>query len=375
MVLRIAIDLIWVKVGKVGGAESFVRNLIEGIKELDTINHYYLITTQDNDASFRSYESNNIHLLTMRINSEPVKERLLWQNLFFENCLISNEIFYCFCPVYLKPLFGSKRIKYITVIHDLQQLHYPEYFSKIRYCWTINAWRRTISTSEKIVAISNYVRNDIQDRYRVKDEKVVVIYDPIIIDNGEEEFERIESKYGIKRDDFFFALSAMLRHKNLNTLISIMKKITHDNIPDLPRKLIISGINGDARSLIETMINENNLQDNCILTGYITNKERNSLYSNCTAFLFPSVFEGFGMPVIEGLMYGARVITTRTTAIPETSQEKAVYINDPYNVDEWIEKIILTKSKPKKKYDFTCYDKDCIAAQYIKLFTEVFEGH
>ena len=372
--MRIAVDLIWVKVGKVGGAESFIRNLLDGIKSCDSKNQYYLITTRDNEYSFRHYEADNIKILTADINSEPVAKRLFWQNVFFERFLKRNGIHYCFCPVYLKPIFKSKSITYITVIHDLQQLHYPEYFSKKRYYWTVNAWRRTIQTSKKVVAISNYVKNDIIENYNTNESKIDVIYDPIVIDNGEVEFSNVQHKYGIEKEEYFFALSAMLKHKNLDTLIEIIKRIVQEDVREVPRKLIVSGINGDAKDSIEKKIQDSNLGDYCVLTGFISNEERNTLYKNCYAFLFPSVFEGFGMPVIEGLMFGTRVITTRESCIPETSQGKAVYVNDPYDVREWLDTLIKAKELPKIKYEFSEYEKKNIAAKYIELFEKEFEG-
>ena len=78
------------------------------------------------------------------------------------------------------------------------------------------------------------------------------------------------------------------------------------------------------------------LEQEVTLTGFVDSAERNALYQHCRAFLFPSVFEGFGMPPIEAMLFGTVVITTDRTCIPEVTQGKANYVKDPYDVQEWI---------------------------------------
>ena len=136
----------------------------------------------------------------------------------------------------------------------------------------------------------------------------------------------------------------------------------------LPKKLVISGVNGSAENELKTLIVKKNLQDNIIFTGYISNAERNTLYKGCHSFLFPSVFEGFGMPPIEAMLFGTKVVTTKCTSIPEVTQEKALYVNDPYDADEWIETIKCDWNS--KKIDFSDYEIKSIAKKYMELLQE-----
>ena len=109
------------------------------------------------------------------------------------------------------------------------------------------------------------------------------------------------------------------------------------------------------------------------MAGFISNEERNTLFDKAYAFLFPSIFEGFGMPVVEGLMLGSRVITTKCTSIPEVSKGLAVYVDDPFDTDEWIEKLKEAKDLPKKTIDFPEYEKSHVASLYLKVFEDIFE--
>lgn len=373
--MRYAIDLIWVKPGNVGGAESYIRNLLYGIAENEPDDEIILMVTEDNEETFQHYLKYPCYkIIKCPINSFPVSKRIIWQNLNFENVLLSNGINKCFCPFYCKPLLKSKNVEYVTVIHDLQQLHYPEYFSKIRYYWIRFAWKRTIETSKKIIAISEFDKEDIIHWYNVSQDKVIRIYNPIVIDNGNIDFETIEKKYEIEQYNYYFALSSMLKHKNLETLLKLIEKIKTLNDSSIPNKLIISGIGGPAKKEIEMFIKDNNLEKNCVLTGFITNEERNCLYTNSYAFLFPSIFEGFGMPVIEGLVLGTNVITTKKTSIPEVSKGLAVYVDDPYDVEEWFQKIKKIDISTRKIYKFPEYDKVEVAAQYLKVLHNEFGG-
>ena len=104
--MKYAIDLIWVKPGNVGGAESYIRNLLYGIADNAPDDHIYLVVTRDNEESFRHYLQYPCYrLLICEIDSAPVGKRILWQNLFFEKKLSEYGIRYCFCPFYCKPLF------------------------------------------------------------------------------------------------------------------------------------------------------------------------------------------------------------------------------------------------------------------------------
>lgn len=370
--MKIAISLLFVKVGKSGGVESFIRNLLDGLKEVDQTNVYVLIVTRDTAETFKKYIGNNFSMIIADIDSEPVSKRLLWENMFFNRLLIKNGISNCIQPTYQKPWIKDKRIRYITVIHDLQQLHFPEYFSKKRYYWAKVGWLRAIKTSQRIIAISDYVKKDIVERLNANSDMISVIHNPIIVDNGSVEFSVLEQKYQIKKKNYFFALSSLLRHKNLNVLIELMEKIKENHISDVPQKLVLSGVSGEQKDEIEMKIRDKGLASCIILTGFITNEERNTLYKNAFAFLFPSVFEGFGMPVVEALMLGTNAITTKETSIPEASCGRAIYVDDPYNPDEWLNKIYYSKDIKPEKQCFPQYEKNNVASKYVKVFDEVF---
>jgi glycosyltransferase involved in cell wall biosynthesis len=250
----------------------------------------------------------------MPIKSEKVYSRIVKENLLLDKYAKKEQVDLMFVPVYSKPLFKNKKIPYITTIHDLQALHYPEYFSRHKYLWLKFAWKRCAKTSDKIVAISNFVKKDIAEKLDIPLEKISVIYNPITGLEKIAEFKSIKDKYDITEKSYYYTVSSLFPHKNLKTLLYVIKKLK-DESSDVPKKLLISGIGGKSKNEIVNLISKLDIEKEVILTGFISDEERNSLYKSAKIFLFPSIFEGFGMPPIEAMMLGTPVITTKLSTI------------------------------------------------------------
>lgn len=366
MVEKVAIDLLWLRPGKVGGTESYIRNLLDGFMKLESEFDFTLLVSKDNENTFRKYEKDErYHLLVADINSENIARRIIWQNLHQNKFLRKNGFKKCFEPVYCKPWLNGG-IKYICVIHDLQAYHYPKYHPFHEVAYSKLCWRMDALTAAGIIAISDWVKNDIVQKYHRKD--IQVIYNPILVKEEDVvKFEVLENKYGVEKKQYFYTVSQMIPHKNLDTIIRMMEKLVYSDT-NLPKKLLISGVNGNAAVELKKMIEEKKLGDNIILTGFVSNEERNTLYKYCHTFLFPSIFEGFGMPPIEAMLFGSRVVTTRCASIPEVTQGKAIYVDNPYDENEWIDKI--AKEYPPEIPDFEVYSPQRISEQYLQVLKE-----
>lgn len=366
--LKMAIDLLWVKHNKVGGVESYIRNLLDGLKKSSHEFSIYLLVSLDNADSFAMYGKDpRFKLIKCNVNSNEVPRRIIWQNVHLGNLLKTLNIDTCFEPHNYIPTFGVKNIKFITTIHDLQLAHYPENFSKKKIIWFKYNWANTLKHSKLIIVISEFVKNDLEKIYPGFENKIQAIYNPIIINKNDcDSINDISNKYGVKGDDYYFTVASLLPHKNLKTLINVFRKINDEHLR-LPDKLIISGVGGNMKDDLLKMLKEYNLNEKVIMTGFIPNSTRNALYKYCHSFLFPSVFEGFGMPAVEALMMGAKVITTKESCMLEITQNKCCYVNDPYSTDEWIYQMEDNRAM-ESGFDFQRYSLDTITENYYSAF-------
>ena len=374
--MLIGIDLLWVRPRICGGTESATRNLINGFGMYDDKNEYMLFVGKDTAETFEEYKKYpNMKIEVCDTESLKRVKRIAWENSKLDKLARSLGVDLMFVPVYSKPNSLSEEkggIPYITVIHDLQALHFPEYFSKSKIIFAKRSWKKACAESRKVITISEFCKEDIIKNYPFAKDKVSVIYDTIDVTESSEDsakvFDALKEKYGIEKDGYFYTLSSMLPHKNLETLIKAMKLIKEKG----NTKLVVSGVGGNKEKFNQC-VKEEGVEDLVIDTGFVAAAERDALYENCSLFLFPSIFEGFGMPPVEAMMKGARVVTTRRTCIEEITQEKATYVEDPLSPNDWVEAIDKALLLDKKKYDFPEYDLKDVTFKYLACFNGIKE--
>lgn len=370
--MRIGIDLLWVRVGICGGTESFIRNLLTGLSKCDTKNEYILFVSRDNAESFGAYErqgGGNMRLCVCPVGSANRLLRILWENTRLARLARRQRTDIMFIPVYSMPWIWGSEVPYVCVIHDMQALHYPQYFSAIRRLFLKNKWKYVCKVSSRIVVTSQFCRTDLERHYPVSAGKCSVIYDPVETKESGISAETLEKKYGIVGKEYFYCVSSMLPHKNLETLLEVMafRKRRGDRIP-----LVLSGVGG-GKAAFEEAVESRGIKDMIVDTGFVSDEERDCLYENCRLFLFPSVFEGFGRPPVEAMRRGKQVVMTRASCLEEVTQGKAVYVDDPYNVEEWMEKIEKAMALSPVCAAFEEYAPENVAGEYVRVFEDVYK--
>jgi glycosyltransferase involved in cell wall biosynthesis len=218
------------------------------------------------------------------------------------------------------PLFYRNKV--ITV-YDLAFLHHPEWFSK-KFTFVYNFLIPKIcSNSKHIFTDSNYVKYDISKSYKINKDKITTIY----ASYGNE-----FNNFNNRKENFILAVGSIDPRKNLTSLIKIFTELQNIN-------LIIVG----QKNKVFPTLNIDNLTSNIQFTGYVSDEKLVELYNKAKIFVYPSFFEGFGIPPLEAQACGCPVICSNTTSLPEVGENSVIYC-DPYKVEDIKEKIELVLS-------------------------------
>ncbi len=354
--------------GKVGGTEYHAKNLIEGFLQIlpkdESIKLY-------GHASSYDICSQKLSLTHSGLNSSNRFFREAWSYIRYGNKVRGMIFSNYFTP----PWFKSCPI--VTVIHDAQYWHMPQNFSVKKRVWLRTAHLLTLIWADTVIATSEHVKRDLLNIYGSRwGKKIKVIPIPVSWDRlGKPDGSQNETVQ--KR--FVLSVATHYPHKNLTTLIRAFQKVRLA-FPDvnlvlagqLPEGLIGSNNCPDLRKLVKELGLENAVK----ITGHISNEGLAQLFEGAELFVFPSLFEGFGLPPVEALGFGLPVITTNLTSIPEVTLGMAKYLKNPLDIDEMAReiKIVLDNPAAHKKQASEIvkirahYSPAAIAKQYYELF-------
>jgi glycosyltransferase involved in cell wall biosynthesis len=235
-------------------------------------------------------------------------------------------------PHYNVPIFY--RGKMVVTIHDLTHLVLPEILpNKFAYLYArVMLWFAT-HKAEKIFTVSENTKNDIIKYYKVKPEKIIVTYNGVDLSNFKKEekskYEYLYKKYSIDEDKKILMYVGNLKpHKNLKRLLEAYKDI--DNFGDTVLLLVGKAFDNHNISEIEKVYG---IEDKVIHTGMVSNEELVDLYNLADLFVFPSLYEGFGIPPLEAMACGTPVVCSNNSSLPEVVGD-AAYTFNPLNVNE-----------------------------------------
>lgn len=217
----------------------------------------------------------------------------------------------------------------IITIHDLAFLENPSWYSKSYVMLYKFLTPLSAKTSKRILTVSEFSKKEIINKLGVDGEKIKVIYNAATICNKED-----KSILGKVPESFLLAVSSIDPKKNLGRLVSVFSKL-----PDF--NLVVVG--GWRKTFGE--VNVSSIGKNVLFLGRVSDAELTSLYKKATAFVFPSLYEGFGIPPIEAMSYGCPVVASDIEVMHEVCGESAIYVN-PTDEDDIRDKILQISNKP-----------------------------
>lgn len=226
-----------------------------------------------------------------------------------------------------RPVYSTT--KYILTIHDLNHFYEKTGRSKTRRHKKI---QRKISQADEIVCISKFTKWDVENKLELKGKRCKVIYNMV---------RSLDDKVAVKPDfhvqePFFFTIGKIIQKKNFHVLLDLMKLI-----PDKHLYIVGKGANRKDNTYameIKRKIQEENIS-NVTLQGPVSHEEKVWMYQHCLAFFFPSLLEGFGLPVIEAMQFGKPVFSSQETSLKEIGGEYAYFWKnfDPLEMNKLVE--------------------------------------
>ena len=331
----------------------YISKVIEQLNKTDKENTYFLYSNEEICLDFELNDN-------FKIRRSFSKKRTTWISFELPKLLKEDNIDMFWGTQYLLPKRNkyTKNIKFCLTIYDLA-------IEKLK---NVGAFKNTLvhklflggslKSADRIIAISNATKKDIIELYHIPEEKIVVTYlgtnfddEKIIFENDKK--EEIQEKFKIKNSPYLFFISTIEPRKNIETLIKAFNFIKPNKNKDL--KLILAGKLGWKYEKILEEIAKSKYKEDIIMPGYISKEEKKFLYQNTQMVVYPSLYEGFGLPVLEAMSNKALVVTSNNSSLPEVGGEAAFYYDNILDYEELANKIIevmaLSKSEKQERIE------------------------
>ncbi len=288
MALRIGVNALYLIPGGVGGTEIYLRNLLAELVKTD---EYFIITNRET-TDLVPKGALNARALLQPVPAVIRPARVLWEQTVLPVVAARHRLDVLFNPGFTAPLVCP--CPQVTVFHDLQHKRHPEYFRWFDLPFWNALLYASAHRSKRLIAVSEATRQDLLKYYKV-DAQVV----PHGVEQGIFDIARERAP-----EPFVLCVSTLHPHKGIEDLLVAFAKF-HAERPRF--RLVLAGMRGFAASTIADRIRGLNLSQAVELTGWIPREQLYDLYRRAWAFVYPSRFEGFGMPVSEAMAAGVPV--------------------------------------------------------------------
>ena len=343
-----------------GGPENYSYYLIRAMLQVNSPHKFRLYLRSDSSKSPR-YDAFFRNLPTTNYQLQTIPWFYLWTQMGLAlECLV-NPPDVLFVPAHTLPIIAYPWLKTVVTIHDLGAQFLPNYHKFPQKYYLNFATRYAVRHATKIIAVSRYTQNDLVEKLEANSAKIAVVYEgydrELFYPRSEEEIGKVKAKYGIEGDYFLFVGTIQPR-KNLVRLIEAFSWLILKSGPSTDRKIGSNPITqGSAAQGLDPIFQNSNLTlilagapgwlydeiyeapekfgvgDRVKFPGKVPDEDLPALMSGCKAFVFPSLYEGFGLSLLEALACGVVTITSKTTSLPEVGGEAPFYV-DPDNVEE-----------------------------------------
>ncbi len=366
--MRIGIDartILNPEKGEAIGVGHYTYQLIRHLLRLDKENEYVLFF----DFHVRKKDIKKFHQANVKIRFYPFSDYKRYlpgaYNEILGTATLTREhldVIHSTSPMSRIPL--SYRGKTIVTVHDLAVHKIPEVFPKIKKTKIKAKLNLMVGKADKIIAVSNSTKKDIQEIYKYPANKIEVIYggfDKRLFNVTNISRKEFFKKYALKRNEkYLLFLGTIEPVKNITRLLEAFKKFREQlarQHKDNNYKLILAGKNGWLANEYKQIARDFGIEKEVVFTGYIIGDELVPLFKYADFFVMPSLYEGFGMTVLEAFATETPAIISGVSSLPEVAGKSAYFIN-PLDVNSIVEAMLKLASNEKLKDNYRLRGKE-----------------
>lgn len=328
--MKIAIDIRNIGKGRTGDEMVFFE-LVRNLAKIDHKNTYHLLIDERTDEELenitRKLETQaveNFHIVSLGSGN-----KFVW-NAWSVPRYCRRENIHIYHTQYIIPFFMPAQTKIVTHVHDVSFRVYKDLITKKDAFFLNLLIPYALKYADRIIAVSQFTKDEIIKYYRVPDKKISIVYNASHLSCSEVNSEYMRKKYSLPKK-FILMLGTMQPRKNIPFAVRAFAQIA-DTFPDVSVVLAGKKAHNFDRE-IQQLINERpQLKNRIIFTGYIDEEDKCAVYDLATVFVFPSLYEGFGVPILEAFHVGTPVIASDIEPHREVACDCAQYF-DPTNID------------------------------------------
>jgi glycosyltransferase involved in cell wall biosynthesis len=308
------------------GIGTYIRNLVEGLAELDHENEYVLLTGPQGREALTDLPDN----FRVLIERSPVYSMRELVVLSWRLARLRLDLYHS--THYVLPLYVPSKV--VVTIHDIIHLLYPQFLpNRLAFVYAQRMMRRSLNRADGVIAVSENTRSDLMEYFSLGDSSIRVIYNGV--DEtfrtrlSEEDLDRWLRQLDVRRPYLLFVGNPK-PHKNLDRVIQAYAKALEQTEFDGP--LVCVGDRTAAQFKLRQRAEQLGIGDRVRLLGHVAQEALPALYQGAALFLYPTLYEGFGLPVVEAMASGTPVLTSNTSALKEVAGGCA-HLVDPLDTD------------------------------------------
>ncbi len=335
--MRIGIEAQRIFRKKKHGMDMVALELIKQLQILDKVNEYFIFVNNVKDIDVLP-KTSNFNIVQVKPSSYPV-----WEQYHLPKAVKEHKVDILHCTSNTAPI--SLNVPLILTLHDIIYLEKWNFTQGTSYQIVGNLYRRwnvpiVVKNAKHILTVSNFERDRITSHFKFNQNQVSTAYNGVgkhfapITDKAE--LLRIKELYHLP-DDYIFFLGNTDPKKNVIGVLKALSILKQKG--QLKSKLLMLDINRNYLSNLMKQINDESLMDDIVFSGYVPNKDLPAIYNQASLFLYPSLRESFGIPLLEAMACGAPLITSNTSSMPEIADNAALYVN-PFNANEIADAIV-----------------------------------